>query len=96
MVPEADIRIEIVYALPGEQRVFALSVPRGTTAREAIGFSGVAARYPELASEDLRLGIYGRVAPAETVLKDGDRVEIYRPLVADPKQARRARVLKKS
>jgi uncharacterized protein len=91
MAPENSITIEVVYALPHEQHAFALAVPPGTTALEAVRLSGLAARYSELTAEDLRLGIYGRVVAANTVLNDGDRVEIYRPLLADPKHARRKR-----
>ena len=91
MAPEEAIAVEVVYALPHEQRVLALTVPPGTTALEAVRLSGLTVRYPELAAQDLRVGIYGRVVSADTVLNDGERVEIYRPLVAEPKLARRKR-----
>ncbi len=83
--------VEVAYARPSEQTVIALSVPRGTTVQDAIALSGLAARYPEVAAQGASVGIHGRVVPRDTVLNDGDRVEIYRPLVADPKAARRRR-----
>jgi putative ubiquitin-RnfH superfamily antitoxin RatB of RatAB toxin-antitoxin module len=89
MAVEALLRIEVVYALPGEQVVIALSVPEGTTAAEALERSGLAERFPETAASPI--GVFGRVVAPDTALSDGDRVEIYRPLVADPKQARRRR-----
>lgn len=88
MAPE--VAIEVVYALPGEQTVVSLSVPDGTTVARALELSGMLKRLPE----DFRtygVGIYGRVVPPETCVTHGDRIEIYRPLVADPKQARRRR-----
>ena len=94
MAADTLIRIEIVYALPDAQHVFGLTVPRGTTAREAIVLGGLAARHREIAAGECALGVYGRVVSGDTVLDDGDRVEIYRPLLADPKQARRRRASK--
>ena len=85
------IRVEVVYALPNEQALVALEVQEGTTARQAVEQSGLVARFPEIDPERMKLGIFGRVAAADTALRDGDRVEIYRPLEADPKDARRAR-----
>jgi putative ubiquitin-RnfH superfamily antitoxin RatB of RatAB toxin-antitoxin module len=89
MAPEPPIDIEVVYALPAEQAGVALSVPAGTTVQAAIALSGLAERYPEIG--DAKVGIHGRVVTRGTVLRDADRVEIYRPLVADPKTARRRR-----
>ena len=91
MEAEREIAIEVVYALPDRQEVVPLCVPAGTTVKAAIGLSGLAERHPEIAGETLATGIYGRSVPGETVLSPGDRVEIYRPLCADPKQARRRR-----
>ena len=90
-VEQASIAIEVVYALPDQQHVIALRVPRGTCTAMAIRLSGIAARHPEIETVEIRVGIYGRVVTPETVMQDGDRVEIYRPLLADPKQARRRR-----
>jgi putative ubiquitin-RnfH superfamily antitoxin RatB of RatAB toxin-antitoxin module len=90
MAAEGRLAIEIVYARPQEQVVIALDVPAGTTAGEAVERSGLAARFPEVAG-DLKLGIFGSAVTPDTPLSGGDRVEIYRPLTADPKQARRGR-----
>ena len=86
-----SIHIEVVYALRDEQALVALEVPEGTTVGEAVERSGLAARFPEIDPIRMKLGIFGRVTAADTPLFDGDRVEIYRPLLADPKDARRAR-----
>jgi len=90
MAGEGGLAVEIVYALPEAQDVTALEVPVGTTVREALESSGLARRHGIDVSSALA-GIFGRRVSLETVLKDGDRVEIYRQLVADPKQARRRR-----
>ena len=85
------ISIEVVYCCQDEQHVVALSVATGTTADEAIRLSGLSAHCPHFHEYGASIGIHGRVVGRDTVLEDGDRVEIYRPLVADPKQARRRR-----
>ena len=90
MAADGVLSIEVVYARPDEQVVVALSVPDGTTAREAVERSGLAARFPEIACEP-RLGVFGKSVTPETPLAAGDRIEIYSPLIADPKQARRGR-----
>ena len=84
------IRVEVVYALPGEQVLIALEVGQGTTALQALEHSGLLRRYPEIDPAG-PIGIFGRVTDPDTPLRDGDRVEIYRSLLADPKDARRAR-----
>ena len=91
MAPETGIDVEVVYALADEQIVVPLRVPAGTSARDAVRLSGLGDRYLTIASGECVLGIYGRIVKGETVLAPGDRVEIYRGLVADPKQARRRR-----
>lgn len=90
MAAEALLAIEVVYARPEEQVVIALSVPAGTTAGEAVERSGLVARFPEIAHHP-KLGVFGNPVPADAPLTAGDRVEIYRSLIADPKQARRGR-----
>ena len=94
MVPAETgrIRVEVAYALPGAQALVALEVPAGTTVGEAIARSGVAQRFAIGAG---KVGIFGRVVSAATALQDGDRVEIYRPLIAEPKAARRQRAARK-
>ena len=83
------LRIEVAYALRDEQVLLALEVEEGTTAREAVVRSGILRRFPDLASAPI--GIFGRVVGPDTPLRKGDRVEIYRPLLADPKDTRRTR-----
>ena len=86
-----ELRVEIVYALAGEQVLVALEVAEGTTARQAIERSGILQRFPEIDPVRTPIGIFGRVTAPDTRLNDGDRVEIYRPLPADPKEGRRKR-----
>jgi hypothetical protein len=88
------VRIEVVYALPLEQDTTSLEVSSGTTLREAITCSGVLGRRPEIDLGTARVGVWGRSASLDGVLLDGDRVEIYRPLQADPKEVRRRRAAK--
>lgn len=85
------IVVEVVYAQPDEQILLKQSVPAGTTVAEAIHASGVLVRYPEIDLAHNKLGIFGKLAKADTVLRDKDRIEIYRPLIADPKEVRRKR-----
>ena len=83
------LRVEVVYARPEAQTVVQVWVRPGTTVREAVARSGVLQGRP--ASADLRFGIFGRQVSPERPLADGDRIEVYRPLLADPRVARRAR-----
>lgn len=92
--PGGTIEIDLVYALPREQIVEKLRVRAGTAVDEAIGQSGILLRYPEITSGALAIGIFGRRVAATRILREFDRIEIYRPLIADPKQARRARARK--
>ncbi|KXS32196.1 MAG: RnfH family protein [Gallionella sp.] len=85
------INIEVVYALPGEQTLLKRSVPAGTTVAEALQASGVLAKHPEIDMDKNKLGIFGKLTKADAVLRDKDRIEIYRPLIADPKEVRRKR-----
>jgi uncharacterized protein len=89
----AEIGVEVVYALAGEQRLVRLRVPAGTSAREAALRSGMDAHFSGLDLAQAPLGIFGKLVarPEERVLEEGERVEIYRPLVADPKEVRKAR-----
>ena len=89
--PAGTIEVELVYALAREQTLQTLRVPAGTRVGEAIERSGVRARHPELATGALKVGIFGRRVALSAILREFDRIEIYRPLIADPKQARRAR-----
>lgn len=83
------MRIEVVYALPQKQELIVLELVPGSTVLDAIEASGLLQRLPQI--EFGRAGIWGRPVSPETRLRDRDRVEIYRPLIADPKQVRRER-----
>ncbi|MBB1488114.1 RnfH family protein [Oceanospirillum sediminis] len=93
---EKLIRIEVVYASPSEQRVIELFLPEGTTVQQAAEKSGMAEHFPEIDLTTSPMGIYGKVIkkPDEHVLHEHDRVELYRALIADPKQARARRAAK--
>lgn len=82
--------IEVVYALAGRQCVVRLPLAQPMTAAEAVRASGLLEENPALAGQSLALGIYGRRIDDNHALRPGDRVEIYRPLEADPREARRA------
>lgn len=87
-----EISVEVAYALPHEQRLVRLALPEGSTALDAARRSGLSETFPELViDESTRLGVFGHLVGHEQPLRDGDRVEIYRPLQADPKDVRKAR-----
>lgn len=83
------MRIEVVYALPQRQERVSLELAPESTVLDAIQASGLLQHLPQIGFE--RVGVWGRPVSPQTLLRDGDRVEIYRPLVADPKQVRRER-----
>jgi len=102
MAPSASsvLDVEVAFALPHQQRVIALAVPEGTTARQAVAMAGLEEAFPELPATTFReadLGIFGhRLRDPETApLRAGDRVEVYRPLHIDPKAARSARAARR-
>jgi len=86
------MRIEVVYALPQRQERVALDLAPGSTVLDAIQASGLLQRLPEI--EFGRAGVWGQPVSPDTRLRDRDRVEIYRPLIADPKEIRRKRAAK--
>lgn len=95
---ETEITVEVAYALPDKQVLKVLSVPVGTSALEAVQQSGVLNAFPEIDIENAQMGIFSQVlgtkgleAPTDYKLKARDRVELYRPLIADPKEVRRRR-----
>lgn len=88
-------RVEVVYALPGGEDTVSVALAPGATVRDAVRVSGVLGRHPEIDLKSQALGIHGRVVRADARLAEGDRVEIYRPLALDPKEARRRRARKK-
>jgi uncharacterized protein len=90
-VSPAEIGIEVIYALALQQDVTRLRVPAGTTVGQAIERSNVVVRHPEIGAGAIHVGVYGRRVTLETILRDGDRVEVLRALTADPKEARRLR-----
>ncbi|MCB1831707.1 MAG: RnfH family protein, partial [Gammaproteobacteria bacterium] len=83
--------VEVVYARPDEQLVVALQVASDATLQSAIEQSGILQRFPEIDIETVKVGIFGKASPLDAALNPGDRVEIYRPLIADPKEARKKR-----
>lgn len=87
----AELRVEVAYATPQEQVVVALTLPDGSTVREAIAHSGLLDRFPQVDLARDRVGIFGVLAGLDDLLQDGARVEIYRPLIANPKDVRRRR-----
>jgi len=91
----AKLRIEVVYALPQGEDAVELELASGATAADALKASGLLERHPEIEPARYAIGIFGRVVAPTALLSDGDRVEIYRPLVVDPKEARRLRALRK-
>lgn len=101
MTDVEPISVEVAYALPDRQKIIELSVEPGTTAYLAVCQSKIADFFPDLNIETAKFGIFGQAlgnkgtkTPKEHVLHAGDRVEIYRPLIADPKAARKKRAEK--
>ncbi len=85
------IHVEVVYALPDEQRVFTLVVNQAMTAEEIIKQSGVLELYPQIDLKVNKVGVFSRNVKLDATVRDKDRIEIYRPLLADPKEIRRKR-----
>ena len=86
-----EILIEVAYALPKKQLIIPIKVKLGTTAEEAIKTSGIIKKFPEIDLTVNKVGVFGKLASLETALRHMDRVEIYRALIADPKEVRRQR-----
>ncbi len=85
------IEIEVAYALHDKQRIINLQVKPGITALEAVEKSNISKIFPQIDAKSIKLGIFGKIAKADDVLRAGDRVEVYRALIADPKQVRKQR-----
>ncbi len=85
------MRVQVCLALPADSILQDLYLPAGATLLQAVEASGVLQRFPQIDPETAKFGIFGKLRPADTVLREGDRVEIYRPLLADPKESRRRR-----
>ena len=85
------ITVEVCYARPDQQKIVELCVDFGTTLKQAIERSGIMEHFPEIDLMKNKVGVFGKLRSLQQTLRDGDRVEIYRPLIADPKEVRRQR-----
>jgi len=83
------MKVGVVYATPARQSWLTIDVPEGSTVKDAIERSGILRQYPEINLEAQKVGIFGKAAALDAVLEEGARVEIYRPITADPKTVRR-------
>lgn len=86
-----SLSIEIAYALPQRQELVRLQMPAGSTVQQAIDASGLRQKYPEIDLAKNKVGVFGKLTRLDSPLRDLDRVEIYRPLIADPKEIRKKR-----
>lgn len=91
-VTSSSLRVDVCYALPDAQTLIGVQLPAGATVQQAIDASGILTRHPEIDLTKLKVGVFGKLKPLDAELADLDRVEIYRPLVVDPKLARQRRV----
>jgi putative ubiquitin-RnfH superfamily antitoxin RatB of RatAB toxin-antitoxin module len=90
-----ELCVEVVYARSDQQTLVAMTLPEGATVDDALARSGIFALYPEIDAAHAPVGIFGKVVGRDRRLENGDRIEIYRPLVADAKAGRHTRVAKK-
>ncbi|GAA4648701.1 RnfH family protein [Kistimonas scapharcae] len=92
----SEIHVEVAYARPDRQAIIPVTVPAGTTVYDAAQASGIVGQFPEIDLETAKMGVFGKAVakPHEQALQGGDRVEIYRPLIADPKEVRKRRAEK--
>jgi hypothetical protein len=88
------LTIEVAYALPAQQSLLTLAVMPGSTVQQVIEQSGIRQQYPEIDLTSHKVGVWSRPVKLDEQVKDGDRIEIYRPLIADPKDLRRRRAEK--
>ncbi len=88
------LHIEVVYGVPDKQKILAISVPQKTTIKEAIIASGIMTLFDDIDLTKNKVGIWNKVAKLDDILEEGDRIEIYRPLLADPKEVRKRRAEK--
>jgi putative ubiquitin-RnfH superfamily antitoxin RatB of RatAB toxin-antitoxin module len=93
---QQNIHVEVVLAMPERQELIALEVAAGSTVADAIRQSGLAEMFDGFELDLTKVGIFGQKSKPDQVLRDGDRVEIYRALIADPKEVRRQRALKQA
>ena len=92
---EKLIAIEVAYAKPDHQVIIPLEMTEDITVEQAIEASGLLERFPEIDANNLIVGIFGCVCKLEQLIREGDRIEVYRPLIHDPKDARRQRATKR-
>jgi putative ubiquitin-RnfH superfamily antitoxin RatB of RatAB toxin-antitoxin module len=85
------LRVEVCYALPDKQVLVPVTVPEGATLQQALEASGLLDKHPEIDLKKNKFGVYAKLTKLDAVLRDRDRVEIYRPLIADPKEVRKQR-----
>ncbi len=90
----SEIQVEVAYALPEKQTLLSLKVNSNATISEIIKLSGIMQIHPEIDLSATRVGIFSKLAKLDDTLYEGDRIEIYRPLIADPKEVRKQRALK--
>jgi putative ubiquitin-RnfH superfamily antitoxin RatB of RatAB toxin-antitoxin module len=88
---ENNITVEVAYALPNQQLIIPIQVTTETNAVEAIRASGILQKFPEIDLNSQQIGIFGKLSKLDAKLRHLDRIEIYRPLIADPKEARKQR-----
>jgi putative ubiquitin-RnfH superfamily antitoxin RatB of RatAB toxin-antitoxin module len=86
-----SIQVEVTYAKPDRQDIISLKLAEGSTIQQAIEASGLLPRNPEIDLAKAKVGIYGKLSRMDTIVRERDRVEIYRPLIADPKEVRKQR-----
>lgn len=94
MAETGFIKVQVCYSTPEQVTLLELQVAADATLAQAVAQSGILQKCPEIDVAVNKLGIFGKLKPADSRLRDGDRVEIYRPLIADPKEARRRRAKK--
>jgi uncharacterized protein len=86
-----QINIQVCYALPEHQEIIKLKLNEGAQVQQALEQSGLLSKYPDISLEQGKFGIFGKLVRLDSPLHEGDRVEVYRPLIADPKEVRRKR-----
>ena len=93
MLDETEVHVEVAYAKAHEQKIIPVTVKEGATLRDAVRQSGIVNFFPEIDVEQSNLGIFGKAVPKSEMqaVKEGDRIEIYRALIADPKEVRKRR-----
>ena len=91
MASSEKFEVEVAYARPDSQVILTLKVDDDTTVEQAIRHSGILEKFPEIDMEGIKAGVFGKLAKLNSTLRPGDRIEIYRPLIADPKAVRKKR-----